>query len=136
VIPAEATARFNIRFNNKHTIAGLQREIERRLKTAAKNARYRIVYEPPSESYLTKRGPFVDLVIKAAEEATGVKTKISTSGGTSDARFIKNYCPVIDLGLLSNTMHQIDEHAPIEDLKRLTKIYRKILDRYFEQPPL
>ncbi len=135
MIPAEATARFNIRFNNKHTIAGLQKEIERRLKTAAKNARYRIVYEPPSESYLTKRGAFVDLVIKAAKEATGVKTKISTSGGTSDARFIKNYCPVIDLGLLSNTMHQIDEHAPIEDLKRLTNIYRKILDRYFEQPP-
>jgi succinyl-diaminopimelate desuccinylase len=74
-------------------------------------------------------------VIKAAKEATGVKTKISTSGGTSDARFIKNYCPVIDLGLLGNTMHQIDEHVPIEDLKRLTKIYREILDRYFEQPP-
>jgi len=135
VIPAEATARFNIRFNNKHTIAGLQKEIEKRLKVAAKNARYRIVYEQPSEPYLTKRGPFVELVIKAAKEATGIKAEISTSGGTSDARFIKNYCPVLDLGLLGNTMHQTDEHVPIEDLKRLTKIYRKILDHYFQRPP-
>ncbi len=135
VIPAEATARFNIRFNDKHTPASLQKEIEKRLKSAGKQARYRIVYEPPSEPYLTRRGPFVDLVIKAVNEASGVKTTVSTSGGTSDARFIKNYCPVIDLGLVGNTMHQIDEHAPLADLKQLMKIYRRILERYFERPP-
>jgi succinyl-diaminopimelate desuccinylase len=131
VIPGEAKARFNIRFNNKHTIASLKKTIEKRLKSAAKGARYRLDYEPPSESYLTKRGAFVDLVAKAVAKS-GVKAELSTSGGTSDARFIKNYCPVVDLGLVGNTMHQIDEHVPIEDLQRLTKIYRKILERYFE----
>jgi succinyl-diaminopimelate desuccinylase len=134
VIPAEAKARFNIRFNDKHTIASLKKTIEKRLKSAAKGARYRLDYEPPSESYLTKRGPFVDLVVKALAES-GVKAALSTSGGTSDARFIKNYCPVIDLGLVGNTMHQIDEHVPLEDLKRLASIYRRILERYFERVP-
>ena len=100
-----------------------------------KGARYRLDYEPPSESYLTKRGPFVDLVVKALADS-GVKAALSTSGGTSDARFIKNYCPVIDLGLVGNTMHQIDEHVPLEDLKRLSAIYRRILQRYFETPPV
>jgi succinyl-diaminopimelate desuccinylase len=131
VIPGEAKARFNIRFNDKHTIASLKKTIEKRLKSAAKGARYRLDYEPPSESYLTKRGAFVDLVVKALADS-GVKAALSTSGGTSDARFIKNYCPVIDLGLVGNTMHQIDEHVALEDLKRLTKIYRRILERYFE----
>jgi succinyl-diaminopimelate desuccinylase len=131
VIPGEAKARFNIRFNDKHTIASLKKSIEKRLKSAAKGARYRLDYEPPSESYLTRRGPFVDLVVKAVAES-GVKAALSTSGGTSDARFIKNYCPVVDLGLVGNTMHQIDEHVPIDDLQHLTKIYRRILDRYFE----
>jgi succinyl-diaminopimelate desuccinylase len=135
IIPAEATARFNIRFNDKHTFASMKKEIVKRLKAAADGARYRLVYEPPSESYLTKRGPFVDLVIKAAKEATGVKAATSTSGGTSDARFIKNHCPVVDLGLLSSTMHQIDEHTLVEDLRQLTRIYRRILELYFECPP-
>jgi succinyl-diaminopimelate desuccinylase len=130
VIPAEAKARFNVRFNDKHNSASLKKTIEKRLKAAAKGARYRLDYEPPSESYLTGRGPFVDLVVKAVA-ASGVKAALSTSGGTSDARFIKNYCPVVDLGLVGSTMHQIDEHVPIEDLQRLTKIYRRILERYF-----
>ncbi len=131
VIPGEAKARFNIRFNDKHTIASLKKSIEKRLRSAAKGARYRLDYEPPSESYLTRRGPFVDLVVKAVAES-GVKAVLSTAGGTSDARFIKNYCPVVDLGLVGNTMHQIDEHVPLEDLQQLTKIYRRILERYFE----
>jgi len=130
VIPAEAKARFNVRFNDKHNSASLKKTIEKSLKAAAKGARYRLDYEPPSESYLTRRGPFVDLVVKAVA-ASGVKAALSTSGGTSDARFIKNYCPVVDLGLVGNTMHQIDEHVPLEDLQRLTKIYRRILERYF-----
>ena len=134
VIPGEAKVRFNIRFNDKHTIASLKKQIEKRLKSAAKGARYRLDYEPPSESYLTKRGAFVDLVVKAVAES-GVKATLSTAGGTSDARFIKNYCPVVDLGLLGNTMHQIDEHVPLEDLKRLSAVYRRILQRYFERPP-
>lgn len=131
VIPAEAAARFNIRFNDKHTPLSLRKAIEKRVKAAARGARYRLDWEPASESYRTKRGPFVDLVIKAVADVAKVKTEISTSGGTSDARFIKNYCPVIDLGLVGTTMHQIDEYAPVADLKKLAKIYRAILERYF-----
>jgi succinyl-diaminopimelate desuccinylase len=131
VIPAEAAARFNIRFNDKHTPLSLRKAIEKRVKAAARGARYRLDWEPASESYRTKRGPFVDLVIRAVADVAKVKTEISTSGGTSDARFIKNYCPVIDLGLVGTTMHQIDEHAPVADLKKLAKIYRAILERYF-----
>ena len=134
VIPREARARFNIRFNDKHTVASLKKEIEQRLKKAAKGARFRLDYEPPSEPYLTKRGPFVDLVMKAVAQS-GVKATLSTSGGTSDARFIKDYCPVLDLGLVGSTMHQTDEHVPLTDLKTLTSIYRKILEHYFERPP-
>ncbi len=132
VIAAEAQARFNVRFNDKHTSASLKKLIGRRLKAAAKGARYRTDYEPASESYLTKRGPFVDLVIKAIREVAGVKAALSTSGGTSDARFIKKYCPVIDLGLVGRTMHQIDEHAPVENLRALTAIYGRILANYFK----
>lgn len=131
VIPAEAAARFNIRFNDKHTPLSLRKTIEKRVKAAARGARYRLDWEPASESYRTKHGPFVDLVIKAVADVAKVKTEISTSGGTSDARFIKNYCPVIDLGLVGTTMHQIDEHAPVADLKKLAKIYRAILEQYF-----
>ncbi len=134
VIPGEAKARFNVRFNDKHTIASLKKSIEKRLKSAAKGARYRIDYEPPSESYLTRRGSFVDLVVKAVAES-GVKAALSTAGGTSDARFIKNYCPVVDLGLIGNTMHQIDEHVPLADLRALVALYRRILERYFERVP-
>jgi succinyl-diaminopimelate desuccinylase len=131
VIAAEATARFNVRFNDKHTSASLKKLIGQRLKAAAQGARYRLDYEPPSESYLTQRGPFVDLVIRAIREAVGVKAALSTSGGTSDARFMKKYCPVVDLGLIGRTMHQIDERTPIEDLRALTKIYGRILANYF-----
>jgi succinyl-diaminopimelate desuccinylase len=131
IIPAQAVVRFNIRFNDKHTASRLKKEIEKRLKKAAKRTRFKIEWEPASDSYLTKRGPFVDLVVKAIAEATGVKTEISTSGGTSDARFIKDYCPVIDLGLVGTTMHQVDENTPVADLQKLTKIYRAILEKYF-----
>ncbi|HVT56563.1 MAG TPA: M20/M25/M40 family metallo-hydrolase, partial [Xanthobacteraceae bacterium] len=132
VIPAQATARFNIRFNDKHTPARLKREIEKRVKQAAKRKLFKIDWEPASDSYLTKRGPFVELVAKAIAEAAGVKTEISTSGGTSDARFIKDYCPVIDLGLVGTTMHQIDENTSVADLQKLTKIYRAVLEKYFD----
>jgi succinyl-diaminopimelate desuccinylase len=131
VIPAEVKARFNIRFNDKHTPSSLKKEIEKRLKKTARGTRFTLEWEPASESYLTKRGPFVDLVSKAVFEATGVKTTVSTSGGTSDARFIKNYCPVIDLGLVGTTMHQVDEHVPAKDIEKLAKIYRAILEKYF-----
>ena len=76
-------------------------------------------------------GPFTELVTKAIAEVTGRKPQLSTSGGTSDARFITAHCPVVEFGLVGQTMHQVDERVPIADLRALTAIYRKIIDRYF-----
>jgi succinyl-diaminopimelate desuccinylase len=131
MIPAEAKARFNARFNDKHTPQSLKALIEHRCRDAAPAARFHLDWEPASDSFITKPGPFVDLVSGAVAEVTGKKPALSTSGGTSDARFIKDYCPVIELGLVGDTMHQIDERVPIEDLKRLTSVYRRVLERHF-----
>jgi succinyl-diaminopimelate desuccinylase len=131
VIPAEAKARFNVRFNDSHTSASLKKLIEARLAKAAQGARYTLDYEPASESYLTKPGEFVALVQKSVMEAGGVKAEASTSGGTSDARFIKDYCPVVDIGLGGGSMHAVDESVPVEDLRTLQKIYARVLANYF-----
>jgi len=80
---------------------------------------------------VTRSGPFTELVTKAVAEVTGRKPELSTTGGTSDARFITAYCPVVEFGLVGQTMHQVDERVPLADLRALTVIYRKIIDRYF-----
>ena len=133
VIPAQARAKFNIRFNDLHTQATLRELVEQRLAKAAGNRiRARIVWEPSNSNvFVTKPGAFTDLAVAAIEEVTGRKPELSTSGGTSDARFIVSYCPVIEFGLVGQTMHQIDERTPVADLEMLTKTYRGILDRYF-----
>ena len=131
VIPAEAKARFNIRFNDKHTPQSLKALVEHRCRDAAPAARFHLEWEPASDSFITKPGPFVDLLSAAIAEVTGNKPTLSTGGGTSDARFIKNYCPVVDVGLVGQTMHQIDEHVAVEDLTLLSAIYRRVLERYF-----
>ena len=131
VIPAEAKARFNIRFNDKHTPQSLKALVEHRCRDAAPAARFHLEWEPASDSFITKPGPFVDLLSAAIAEVTGKKPTLSTGGGTSDARFIKDYCPVVDVGLVGQTMHQIDEHVAVEDLTRLSAIYRRVLERYF-----
>jgi succinyl-diaminopimelate desuccinylase len=137
VIPAEARARFNIRYNDRHTRDGLKALIERRAAAAAAGRiRSRIEWEPSNaDVFLTKPGPFVDLVAATIKEVTGRQPELSTSGGTSDARFIKDYGPVIEFGLANQTMHKVDERVPTADLVALTAIYRSILERYFEQPP-
>jgi succinyl-diaminopimelate desuccinylase len=134
VIPGQARAKFNIRFNDHHTQATLRTLVEERLQKAAGNRiKARIVWEPSNSNvFVTKPGPFTDLAVAAIEEVTGRKPELSTSGGTSDARFIASYCPVIEFGLVGQTMHQIDERAAVSDLEKLTKIYRGVLDRYFE----
>ncbi len=81
--------------------------------------------------FVTKPGPFTDLVTAAIKKTTGRRPKLSTSGGTSDARFITRYCPVVEFGLVGQTMHQVDERVPIADLRALTTIYRSILEKYF-----
>ena len=94
--------------------------------------RWHIEWEPSNaDSFLLEPGPFTDLVSAAVTDVTGHVPKLSTTGGTSDARFIKNYCSVVEFGLVGQTMHQIDERTSLADLRTLTAIYRKILERYF-----
>jgi succinyl-diaminopimelate desuccinylase len=133
VIPGQARAKFNIRYNDLHTQASLRELVETRLAKAAGNRiKARIVWEPSNSNvFLTKPGPFTDLAIDAIAEVTDRKPELSTTGGTSDARFISNYCPVIEFGLLGQTMHQVDERASVADMEKLTRIYRGILARYF-----
>jgi succinyl-diaminopimelate desuccinylase len=133
VIPGQAQAKFNIRFNDNHSRESLRQLVEERLAKAAGNRiRARIVWEPSNSNvFVTKPGAFTDLAVAAIEDVTGRKPELSTSGGTSDARFISRYCPVIEFGLVGQTMHQVDERTPVADLEKLTKIYRGVLDRYF-----
>jgi succinyl-diaminopimelate desuccinylase len=133
VIPGQARAKFNIRFNDHHNHESLRQLVEERLTKATGNRiRARIVWEPSNSNvFVTKPGAFTDLAVAAIEHVTGRKPELSTSGGTSDARFISRYCPVIEFGLVGQTMHQIDERTPVSDLEQLTKIYRRLLDRYF-----
>jgi succinyl-diaminopimelate desuccinylase len=133
VIPAEARARFNIRYNDCHTRESLRALIERRLAAAAAGRiRWRIEWERGNgDVFLTQPGPFVELVAATIRDVTGRTPELSTSGGTSDARFIKDYCPVIEFGLANQTMHKVDERVPTADLVALTAIYRRVLERYF-----
>ncbi len=133
LIPGEARARFNIRYNDCHSQSALKTLIERRAQAAAAGrVRFSFDWQPSNaDVFVTKPGPFTDLAIAAITEVTGRRPKLSTSGGTSDARFIKDYCPVLEFGLVGQTMHQVDECAPVADLVTLTAIYRRIIEKYF-----
>ena len=133
LIPAQARARFNIRYNDRHTQAGLKALIEKRAQAAAAGRiRYAFEWQPSNaDVFVAKPGPFTELAVAAIAEVTGKKPKLSTSGGTSDARFIKDYCPVLEFGLVGATMHQVDECVPLSDLRMLTAIYRRIIQMYF-----
>ena len=98
----------------------------------ATGARYELAFDPCNAvAFLTQRGPFTDLVSQAVADVTGRRPELSTGGGTSDARFIKDICPVVELGLLRGNMHGVDEYAPLDDLDALARIYERILARYF-----
>ncbi|HEY1749413.1 MAG TPA: succinyl-diaminopimelate desuccinylase [Xanthobacteraceae bacterium] len=133
LIPGQARARFNIRYNDRHTLAKLKALIEARTKAAAEGRiRYAFEWQPSNaDVFVTKPGPFTELAVAAIAEVTEKKPKLSTSGGTSDARFIKDYCPVLEFGLVGATMHQVDEYAPLADLRTLAAIYRRIMEKYF-----
>jgi len=133
VIPAQARARFNIRYNDCHSEQSLKELVETRTAKASGNrVRARIEWEPSNAGvFITSPGPFTDTVVEAIAAVTGRKPDLNTGGGTSDARFITHYCPVLEFGLVGQTMHQVDERAPVADLERLTDIYRRVLDRYF-----
>jgi succinyl-diaminopimelate desuccinylase len=133
VIPAQARATFNIRFNDRWTPKSLEDEIRWRCEAAAGNVvRYTLAFEPTNATaFLTQPGPFIDRFADAVEAETGRRPGYSTSGGTSDARFIKDACPVIEFGLVGQTMHQVDEKVSIADLESLTRIYHRVLAGYF-----
>lgn len=133
VIPASANAIANIRFNDAHSSEALSSWI--RWEAAAVEAETGITFEiriqVSGESFLTPPGPLSELVATAVESETGVKPELSTTGGTSDARFVKNHCPVVEFGLVGQTMHKVDEHVPVEDIHTLKRIYERILTAYF-----
>ncbi|MEA2987065.1 MAG: succinyl-diaminopimelate desuccinylase [Alphaproteobacteria bacterium] len=133
LIPGEAKARFNIRFNDCHTQESLKQLTEQRaVKAAGGRVRFTFQWEPSNaDVFVVETGPFTDLVAGAVAEVTKRKPELSTTGGTSDARFIKNYCPVVEFGLVGQTMHQTDERVPLSDLTALTAIYRRVLEKYF-----
>lgn len=132
VIPAEARARFNIRFNDRHTSESLKAMIEAAARALA--GRYTLSYQPPCEAFVTPPGPFSALVAEAVRAETGRAPALSTSGGTSDARFIKDHCTVAEFGLAGRTMHKVNEHVPVDDLYTLARIYGRVLTRYFAAP--
>jgi succinyl-diaminopimelate desuccinylase len=133
LIPGEARARFNIRYNDCHSQTALKTLIERRAEAAAAGrVHFSFDWQPSNaDVFVTKPGPFTELAVAAIAEVTGRTPKLSTSGGTSDARFIKDYCPVLEFGLVGQTMHAVDECAPLADLVTLTAIYRRMIEKYF-----
>ena len=135
VIPAEVRAMFNIRFNDTHSAASLQRWIETESNAVAKDTGCEVTlkFSVGGEVFLTRPGSFTDLVASAVKDATGTAPEFSTTGGTSDARFIRSHCPVAELGLPGGTMHKTDECVPVAEIHRLGDIYKSILDRYFAQ---
>jgi succinyl-diaminopimelate desuccinylase len=133
VIPNSAKAVFNIRFNDVWTSTSLAEALRKRLEEAAGNRiRYQLDIDPTNaEAFLTEPDPFVHKMVETVSALTGRSTILSTTGGTSDARFIKNYCPVLEFGLVGQTMHQINERVETRDLVTLAAIYEKVLDAYF-----
>ena len=133
VIPGSAEARFNIRFNDMHSSDTLARWIRKTLdEVAGEPGRYDLKIRVSGESFIFPPGQLSDLIATAVEQVTGRKPELSTTGGTSDARFIKDHCPVAEFGLVGETMHKIDERCSLDDIRALTDIYRAVLDRYFE----
>ena len=133
VIPGEATAKFNVRFNDIWTPETLGARIREIAAAAAAGADARVKLHPTNSiSFRTQRSTFTDLVVAAIEKKTGRSPELSTTGGTSDARFITNYCPVLEFGLVGKTIHATDENVEIADLDALADIYEEILQRYFD----
>ncbi len=128
VIPSEARANFNIRFNDRHTAESLEAWLREKLDGVG--GRYRLETRCSGPAFLTEPGPFTELMAAAIREELGVTPELSTSGGTSDARFIKDVCPVIEFGLVGQTMHQVDERVNVADLETLTRIYLRLLRAY------
>lgn len=131
VIPARAEARINIRFNDQHTSESVEKLLRGRLDQAGGGYDMRI--RVSGESFLTPPGPLSEIVSSAVQAETGKKPELSTTGGTSDARFIKDACPVVEFGLINQTAHKVDENARVSDIRNLSEIYLRVLKDYFGQ---
>ncbi len=134
VIPASASAVFNIRFNNKQSSSSLKKKLNAIFRSIAKRSgsKFHIKYHVSGEAFLTKPNRTTFMIQNTIKKVTRIKPKLSTAGGTSDARFIKKIAPCLEFGLVGKTMHKIDESASVSDLKKLTKIYLNILENYFK----
>ena len=134
VIPGSAEAVFNIRFNNKHSSGSLKKKLNKIFKSISKKAKckFKINYEVSGESFLTKPNKTTYMVQNTIKKITKIKPRLSTTGGTSDARFIRKITPCLEFGLVGKTMHKIDESVPLSDLKKLSNIYLNILENYFK----
>ena len=133
VIPSSARARFNIRYNDRWKRPTIEAYVRGLIEQAAAEigARYSLTFSGTGDVFLTSPGPFVTTLAEAIAAETGRKPRLTTGGGTSDARFIQAFCPVVEFGLVNRTIHQVDEHVAVEDLETLTRIYQRFLERYF-----
>ncbi len=132
VIPGVAKAAFNIRFNDKHSGESLKTWLRETLDASADGGHYELQVSVSGESFITMPGPLTALVEGAVKSVLGVTPELSTTGGTSDARFIKNACPVCEFGLVGQSMHKADEHCLVADIESLSRIYLTILEGYFK----
>ena len=134
VIPATAEATFNIRFNNKHSSNSLKKKLNKIFRKITKKhkSKFKIEYRVSGEAFLTKPNKTTFMIQNIIKKITKLKPKLSTTGGTSDLRFIRTICPGLEFGLVGKTMHKVDEAVSLKDLKRLTKIYENILINYFK----
>jgi len=136
VLPSQARAVFNIRFNTEQTAAGLQQWLRAQCDAVgggAAGGTYDLSVHVSAEPFLTTPGPFTDLIAEAVREVTGRRPALTTTGGTSDARFIHHHCPVAEFGLISESMHKVDEQASVSDIEQLAAVYARILDKYFTE---
>ncbi len=136
VVPAIARAEFNVRYNTLQTPETLNFWLKREIDAViapVTGASYELKTRNSSHAFLTPPGTYVQLISEAIMQETGMIVTLNTKGGTSDARFIKDHCPVVELGLKNTTLHQVDENVPVEDLNRLSAIYHRILKRYFTE---
>lgn len=133
VIPGAVEARLNVRYNDRHTATSLEALIRREALAALAGTGLELeaAFHGNADAFVTKPGPLSDTMIAAIQAETGRTPELSTSGGTSDARFVKDYCPVIEFGLVNKTIHAIDERVAVADLVALTRIYRAFLERFF-----
>jgi len=134
VIPGSAEAVFNIRFNNRHSSGSLKRKLNTIFKSITKKAKckFNIKYEVSGEAFVTKPNKTTRMIQNTIKKITNIKPRLSTAGGTSDARFIRKIAPCLEFGLVGKTMHKIDESVSLSDLKKLTTIYQNILENYFK----